>query len=202
VVDYAEGHLPEVGLLSQMLLDRITEVVKNNRDFFSHVPDEFIVAGEWHDVHGPKTAVKPHDYKGVDFPKHFNSTRCVFAFDDGACSLQVFSAKFTSSPWTYKTRTCVLFPLEVKDGQGQPPPLLPQDDQTHIGLSYPGFSVSLPCAQHRQDGTDWDIVLKSELEYLVGESAATLVDAERKKTTRFAGVSSSPSSAKDPKGSE
>jgi len=49
-----------------------------------------------------------------------------------------------------------------------------------LGSRILGFSISLPCAQHRQDGADWDIVLKSDLEYLSAHLGASPQYTERK----------------------
>ncbi|MGH7264111.1 MAG: hypothetical protein ACREMB_04545, partial [Candidatus Rokuibacteriota bacterium] len=68
----------------------LTAAVRAHPGFFSFLPAPFVVDGEWLGrLSGRKTAVRPHEYANPDFPPHFGSTRCVFAFDDGRCSLQV-----------------------------------------------------------------------------------------------------------------
>ena len=144
-------------------VESITNLVEANRDFFAHLPEVFIVDGEWHGVKGPKTAVRPHRYNSPDFPAHFEETRCVFAFENGACSLQAFSESRTSDDWTYKPRSCQRHPLRVEDGEPVPPALGPEKDDSNMGLDYPGYASYAPCGQHRNDGDPWRKVLAREI---------------------------------------
>ncbi|WP_167347597.1 tetratricopeptide repeat protein, partial [Paenibacillus ihuae] len=59
------------------------EMLKNTvsvyPQYFSHLPTEFIVDGNWrNEVVGRKTATRSHQYTNRDFPSHFDHTRCVF----------------------------------------------------------------------------------------------------------------------------
>src|SRR5262245_49431142 len=58
---------------------RITQVVQENPDAFSFLPDAFIVDGYWRGTSaGRKTATRPHEHQVPDFPAHFTQTKCVF----------------------------------------------------------------------------------------------------------------------------
>lgn len=147
--------------------EKIKKLVESNKDFFSHLPEDYIIESNWEDtVTGLKTNVRPFKYQSPDFPKHFNQTRCVFAYDNGACSLQDYSQKYTDNKWTFKPRSCVLHPLKLKNSEPHPPVGLGQKDQNDIGLKYPGYSSFTPCGQVRKSGKFWKEALKEELEYL------------------------------------
>ena len=96
--------------------ERIRSAVASDPEFFAHLPESFIVHGEWAGEPGVKTAVRPHTFHSPDFPEHFNQTRCVFAFADGACSLQAFAASQGDDPWKYKPRGCWMYPFRTVDG--------------------------------------------------------------------------------------
>ena len=144
--------------------EKIRSAVVNNREFFAHVPDEFLTYGNWHGVSGIKTAVRPHEYESPDFPVHFNRTRCVFAHDDGGCSLQDFSTRHGSSPNEFKPISCVMHPLTPTATGMTPPPAYGEADHSYIGLAYPGFASFTPCGQPRSDGGQWQAVFAEEIE--------------------------------------
>ena len=144
----------------------IKDLVSKNKDFFSHLPDKFIVDGEWGPVKGKKTAVRDHQYQSPDFPSHFNQTRCVFAFEDGSCSLQVYSEKFTDHAWTHKPSTCCAHPLSLDKGKPSPPPARDEVDRFDYGLSYPGYVSYTPCGQPRADGALWKKTFSDEIDHI------------------------------------
>lgn len=144
--------------------NKIREVVEDNPDFFAHLPHEYIVEEAWEGVLGIKTAVRNQEYSSPDFPAHFNKTRCVFAFKDGACSLQVFAVKSGKPSWEYKPISCVMHPLFVRGGEVVAPPRLGEGDASFVDVGYPGYASFTPCGQPRSDGRDWREVFGEEIE--------------------------------------
>jgi tetratricopeptide (TPR) repeat protein len=146
-------------------VQRIRKVVKENPREFEHVPQEFIVEGTWFGEPAPKTAIRPHRYVSPDFPSHFTQTRCVFALDDGACSLQDFAVRRGLEPWTWKPRGCWMHPLGIERGRVVPPAPLDEPDTSFQGVAYPGYASFTPCGQDRDDGADWRSLLQAEIEH-------------------------------------
>lgn len=144
-------------------VDVITNVVNSNPDYFSFLPKDYIIKSKWNDVEGYKTATKPYSYKRLDFPKHFNQTRCVFALNDGACSLQKYAMDKNLDFFTFKPLACQLFPLEGNKGNILPPSLNYKLDKYFLGVNYPGYTNYTPCGINRTDGEDWIDVLKKEI---------------------------------------
>lgn len=127
-------------------------LVEQNREFFRLLPTEFIIHGEWNGKSGMKTAVRPHRYRSPDFPAHFSHTRCVFAAENGACTLQQFSERFTENPWTYKPSVCRSHPVHEEKGIYSLPSLKGERQAFNLGLGFPGYFSYLPCGQSRRDG--------------------------------------------------
>jgi hypothetical protein len=143
---------------------RITQVVQENPDFFSFLPDEFIVDYCRGRSSGRKTAIGPHDYQDPHFPAHFTRTMCVFNLPDARCSLQVLATQRGEHPWTYKPMSCYLHPLLHRGSQVVPPPIDQSDDPQKIdGEDYPGYPTYTLCGRHREDGLPWREVLSEEL---------------------------------------
>jgi hypothetical protein len=144
---------------------RIQAVLSEEAAFFAFLPDPPIVLGQWRDqTPGRKTATQPFDYTSVDFPAHFTRTRCVFAQENGRCSLQVIAVRRGKHPWTYKPTACWAHPLHVSPSGLEPPPVQQAADPDRCE-GYPGFSTFTPCGQHRADGRPWREVFAEELEY-------------------------------------
>ena len=144
---------------------RVASACDSDRDFFSFLPSTPIVWGDWQGVtYGRKTAVRPWSYKSDDFPSHFSQTRCVFALDDGLCSLQVFATQNNEDPWKHKPTACWLHPLRRKDSELVPPPVM-QSDDPDAAPGYPGYMTFTPCGQHICDGDPWQETLSDEIEY-------------------------------------
>ena len=139
----------------------IRRVVAKHPEHFRHLPEDFIIAGEWYGNTGPKTNVRPHKYRSK--PDHFSSTRCVMADDEGKCSLQTLAVSLGRHKWVYKPMGCWLYPLGLEDGKILAPPRTRRDDANNIGKEYPGFSTFTPCGQHDRKGKVWWITLKEEL---------------------------------------
>lgn len=149
--------------------ERIRAAVASDPEFFAHLPESFIVQGEWAGEPGIKTAVRPHTFDSPDFPEHFNQTRCAFAFADGACSLQAFAAKRGEDPWTYKPRACWMHPLRLVDGTPTPPRSALERDPQFLGQRYPGYTAYTPCGQQRSDGRPWNHTLQAEIRRAVDD---------------------------------
>jgi len=148
---------------------RIRAAVASDPEFFAHLPDGFIVHGEWAGESGVKTAVRPHAFHSPDFPEHFNQTRCVFAFADGACSLQAFAVKQGDDPWTYKPKGCWEHPLRMVKGVPAPPRSALERDPQFLGQRYPGYTAYTPCGQQRSDGGPWNHTLQAEIRRAVDD---------------------------------
>lgn len=145
---------------------RLAAAIAEDPEFFAFLPKPSVVIGRWRDAEaGRKTEVKPHQYRNPDFPRHFNATRCVFASDDGRCSLQAFAISRGLHPWTYKPSACWLHPLNVEAGELTPPPVLAADDPSRMDDEYPGFVSFTPCGRHCDDGAPWREVLADEIAY-------------------------------------
>jgi hypothetical protein len=100
--------------------ERIQAVVASDPGFFAHLPEHYIVHGDWPGVSGPKTAVRPHSFHSPDFPEHFNQTRCVFAFEDGACSLQAFAGQTRRGPLEVQAPQLLDAPAQAHRRQAHP----------------------------------------------------------------------------------
>jgi len=150
---------------------RLVATVRAHPAFFAFLPEPFVVDGVWQDrIRGRKTAVRPHAYRGSDFPSHFASTRCVFAEAGGRCSLQVLAAQLGEHPWARKPRVCWLHPLREGPAGPVPPPADPGEDPDRRAPGYPGFVTATPCGRHRADGAPWAEALAPELAYLASHS--------------------------------
>jgi hypothetical protein len=114
--------------------------------------------------------VRPHSFHSPDFPEHFNQTRCVFAFEDGACSLQAFAAKHGEDPWKYKPRSCWMHPLRLIDAKPTPPRSALERDRDFLGQRYPGYAAYTPCGQERSDGRPWTQTLQAEIRRAVEQA--------------------------------
>lgn len=146
--------------------ERITALVRAHHDFFAFLPEPCIVDGSWQGkLIGRKTAVRPHDYRNPGFPAHFNRTRCVFAFADGRCSLQVLASELGEHPWALKPGVCWMHPLRERPSGLAPPPVDARDDPDRVDGRYPGFVTATDCGRHRADGAPWRDVLVDELAY-------------------------------------
>jgi len=135
--------------------EKIKQVVENNKEFFSFLPDEYIVLGEWEGkVSGIKTNVKPKKYKSKDYPKHFNKTCCVFLIEN-KCMLEEFAIQKGEDRWKYKPRTCCLFPLQKKNDKYVIPSKV--EDDCNLGEKYPGFVSCCPCYNLKENEFEKEI---------------------------------------------
>jgi hypothetical protein len=154
--------------LSEGEEEMIKAVATNWPENFRHLPEEYVVDGNWYDrIKGRKTAVRPFTYKSPDYPKHFDHTRCVFAYEDGRCSLQTAAQKQGLHPWRFKPAACWLFPLKYLGERVILPPYGKEKDPDYIDEGYPGFVTFLPCGRHSEDGLPWYQVLEKEILYFL-----------------------------------
>jgi hypothetical protein len=150
----------------------LVTTVRAHPEFFRFLPAAFVLDGVWNGRPGRKTAVRPHDYRRPDYPAHFARTRCVFAFDDGRCSLQVLAITRGEHPWAYKPRVCWLHPLFDGPAGLVPPPVDTADDPDRRP-GYPGFTTFTDCGRHRPDGLPWLTALKEEGQAFQSKQSAT-----------------------------
>ena len=137
---------------------KIKKVVEENKDFFSFLPEDYIVDGNWENIMvGRKTNTKPKKYKSKKYPKHFNQTTCVFSVDN-KCMLQELAVRKNKKEWEYKPFTCCLFPLQKREEKYFEPSAV--DDNCNIGEKYPGYVSFLPCHKLKKEE------LKDEIDYV------------------------------------
>ena len=146
---------------------KLIDLVASAPGFFENLPHDFIVDGSWGGgrIVGRKTAVRPYEYRAANFPAHFSRTRCVFCSDDHKCLLQVLAVRRGLHKWTYKPKTCWMFPMELDDREPAPPPSVSEPDPQCLGEKYPGFVKFVPCGQDRPDGDPWEQALAEEIKY-------------------------------------
>lgn len=148
--------------------EHIARAVSAHPEFFRHLTGEYIVDGNWYNrFKGRKTAVRPFSYKSPDYPRHFDNTRCVFAYDDGCCSLQTAAKELNLDPWHFKPMACRMFPLRYLDGRIILPPHGEEKDHDYIDEDYPGFITFLPCGRHSEEGLPWCQALRKEILHLL-----------------------------------
>lgn len=147
--------------------EMIQGVVEKHPEYFTHLPEDYLVEGNWNDlVSGIKTNTRPHLYSNPHFPKHFENTRCVFAYENGLCSLQTAATELDLHPWKYKPKACWIFPLQVIDGQVCTPPKKGEMDPDYVDETYPGYTTFVPCGQHHASGEIWYKKYKQEIDAL------------------------------------
>lgn len=145
----------------------ITAVVERFKDFFSFLPSDYIIDGNWKDiVTGRKTAIRVYTNVSKEFPEHFNKTLCVFADNEGKCSLQKLAFTLNIHKWTFKPVGCWMHPLRIYNGKIIPPPKEQKDDPDYFDESYPGYLTYTSCGKYRSDGEMYDKVLNEEIEFI------------------------------------
>lgn len=143
---------------------RIAEAREISPTLFSFLPTNPVVKSSWqgHEP-GRKTATKPWTYLAEDFPDHFTKTRCVFALDDGRCSLQVLAVTRSEHPWTYKPTACWLHPLKATQNKLIPPPVAQAEDPD-AQEGYPGYVTYTPCGQ-LEETKPWRETFSAEVQF-------------------------------------
>jgi hypothetical protein len=147
--------------------EKIKKFVESNKDYFKFLPKEYIKYNNWRNLaKGMKTTTRPFKNKMINYPKHFTNTRCVFAFDDGVCSLQRLATDLDYHPWKFKPEACWMYPITAFPfGEPMSPPKREDKDLYYIDESYPGYSKFLPCSIENADGKPWYEVYKQEILY-------------------------------------
>jgi hypothetical protein len=142
---------------------------------FTHVPSEFLEKGEWEFLFGGKRTLRVgHEYTREDYPKHFEKTICVFALQDGSCSLQVSAIKHQMHPWRIKPELCWEFPLIglFNEDAINHPHYFDQPDPHYFDESQPGYLSFLPCSKTDPEGISWKKLYKNELQYFLTKKAS------------------------------
>ncbi|QJX79983.1 DUF3109 family protein [Priestia megaterium] len=146
--------------------EKIREIVQIYPDYFQHLPKDFIVDGKWKGVaDGRKTATRPYNYNDPEYPKHFEQTRCVFATKDHLCSLQIASTNESTHHWDFKPQSCWKFPLQEENNHIKPPVFNKENDPYNLGTDYPGYASFTECGKYKEDGEQWNLVLREEIDY-------------------------------------
>ena len=127
---------------------KIKLFVEDNKEYFNFLPGEYIA--------GNRTITRAQEYND-DFPEHLTKTRCIFGFENGACSLQSRSIELGLHPWEMKPEPCWLFPLRVETDKLIFP-------FTGNSREYDNFMESFPCAQKRPK-KEWKMIMQDEIEY-------------------------------------
>ncbi len=151
---------------------KINEHINKYPDEFTHVPKEFLEDGEWEFLFGGKRTKRvPHHYSRSDYPAHFEKTICIFALEDGACSLQKSAIKHDLHPWHLKPELCWKFPLIglFNDNAYEHPHYFGEKDPHYFDESQPGYLSFLPCSKVTDEGISWKKMYKNELQYYLAK---------------------------------
>lgn len=152
--------------------DKIKDHIKKYPEEFTHVPHEFLEPGEWEFLFGGnRTKRVPHTYSRKDYPHHFEQTICVFALEDGSCSLQKSAIKHNYHPWYLKPELCWKFPLIglFNDNALEHPHYFGEKDPHYFDENQPGYLSFLPCSKVTEDGLSWKKMYKNELQYFLAK---------------------------------
>ncbi len=144
---------------------RIRSFMKEHPDYFRLVPDPFLEEGEWGFLFGGKrTLRRPYQYSRSDFPRHFTKTKCVFALDNGECSLQRAATDLWLHPWKYKPELCWEFPLIglFNENAMSKPHYFGEPDPGYYDEEHPGYVSFLPCSRTGPGGRSWKKMYKTE----------------------------------------
>jgi len=145
----------------------LKKIVKEYKEYFHFLPNDFIIDGNWKNlVKGRKTATKKFNNISNNYPSHFEKTICIFADNEGKCSLQKLALKLKIHKWTFKPTGCWMFPLRLVNEKIVLPPLNQKDDPYLIDDTYPDFITYTNCGKHNEDGEKYDIALKEEIELI------------------------------------
>ncbi|MFD2158167.1 hypothetical protein ACFSW8_04585 [Rubritalea tangerina] len=134
------------------------------------LPDEVVVS-----VRGGKarkTQVRPTEEGelAVDFPKHFERSRCVFLDREGRCGIQRLCMEDGLGDWFLKPLTCWIHPLVILPKSAERPrpvlTLVSIDNDPQKADDYPGFASCTHCGRAEKDGQVAWKVLEAELRAL------------------------------------
>ena len=127
---------------------KINAFVENNKEYFSFLPKEYIV--------GNRTITRTQEYSD-SFPDELPKTRCIFGFENGACSLQSRSLELGLHPWEIKPEPCWLFPLRVETDKIIFP-------FTIGSREYDYFMILFPCGK-KKTKKEWKVIMQKEIDY-------------------------------------
>ncbi|MGJ8673745.1 hypothetical protein [Rubritalea sp.] len=137
-----------------------------------------------------KTAVRPAEVGelAVDFPSHFNKTRCVFLDSMGRCGIQRLSMEDELGDWYLKPLTCWIHPIVIlpagRDRSRSLITLVSAQNDPQKTEDYPGFASCTHCGREEDGGQPAWKVLEKELRALgelsgrdiYGELSAPTID--------------------------
>ena len=127
---------------------KIKVFVENNKEYFSFLPDEYII--------GNRTATRAQEYSD-DFPDDLPKTRCIFGFENGLCSLQARSIELGLHQWAMKPEPCWLFPLRVETDEIIFP-------HSRSSREYDIFMERFPCGK-KKTRKEWKKEMQNEIEF-------------------------------------
>lgn len=135
-----------------------------------HLPENVLVTAR--EGRAIKTAVreaKPEEL-AVDFPDHFNKTRCVFLDELGRCGLQRMSMEDGLGDWYLKPLTCWIHPIAIlPPNESREVPLVTlvnRDNDPQKKEGYPGYGSCTHCGREDKAGQPAYQVLENEIKAL------------------------------------
>jgi len=130
---------------------KINDFVEKNKEYFSFLPEEYIV--------GNKVITREQEYSD-SFPYFLPKTRCVFGLETGECSLQSRAIELGLHPWKLKPDPCWLFPLRAEYDKLIFP-------FTKGSREYDEFMRSFPCGK-KKTKKKWKGMMQGEIDYFYG----------------------------------
>jgi len=127
---------------------KIKVFVNSNKEYFSFLPEEYIV--------GNRTKTRKQEYND-SFPDDLPKTRCIFGYENGDCSLQSRSIELGLHPWEIKPKSCWLFPLRAETDVLIYP-------FTKSSREYDGFFIGFPCGK-KKTKKEWKEIMQDEINY-------------------------------------
>lgn len=152
--------------------EKIKRHLEKYPEDFKNVPLDFLEAGEWEFLFGGKRTKRVfHEYLRSDYPSHFEKTICIFALEDGSCSLQRSAIKHHMHPWSVKPELCWEFPLIglFNEDALNKPHYFGEKDPHYFDESQPGYLSFLPCSKVTDEGISWKLMYKNELQYYLAK---------------------------------
>jgi len=148
----------------------LTAILEAHPVFFKSLklkPENAFEDATFLDTDTRKTQARKMKYpKQAKLPKHFDSTRCCFRYEDGRCSLQSLAMEHGEHPWAYKPFSCWLHPISLERGN-KTVLWIPDHDTDHLTTEdYPGYAPYTPCGACVKGGKPGYEIMKSELQAL------------------------------------
>ena len=155
--------------------EKIKRHIQKFSEDFKHVPSDFLENGDWEFLFGGKRTKRVfHEYLRDDYPAHFEKTICIFALEDGSCSLQRSAIKHHMHPWSVKPELCWEFPLIglFNEDALNKPHYFGEKDPHYFDESQPGYLSFLPCSKVTEEGISWKKMYKNELQYYLAKKTS------------------------------